>query len=75
MEIHVLKSKIHDTVEMLPENKLMAALNFLEDLQISDEDETRELLGEPGFIEEYRRAKEDIRTDKTVSWKDIKRDV
>ncbi len=47
----------------------------MEDLQRSDEEETRILLNDPGFMEDYRAAKEDIRTEQTINWEDIKRDV
>ena len=75
MEISEVKNKIRATIEKLPIEKLMYTLNFLEDLERSGEDETRALLCEPGFIDDYRQAKEDIRTGQTVSWEDIKRDV
>jgi hypothetical protein len=75
MELTEMKNKIHNTVNALPPQKLKIALDFLQDLQRTDEDETQALLSEPGFIEDYRQAKEDIRTGKTASWKDIKRNV
>ena len=55
--------------------KLKIALDFLEDLKKSDEDESFILLNDPAFMEDYREAKEDIRTGKTIKWEDIKRDV
>ncbi|MDM8555692.1 hypothetical protein QUF75_13250 [Desulfococcaceae bacterium HSG7] len=60
---------------MLPSKKLEIALDFIEDLKISDEAETEALLNEPGLLEEYRLAKDDIQTGDTVSWTDIRRDV
>jgi len=75
METIEIKAKIRDTLENLSPEKLKMALEFLEDLQRSEGEETQALLNEPGFIEDYRQAKEDIRTGKTVSWEDIKRDV
>ena len=75
MELTEIKNKIHNTINELPPQKLKVALDFLEDLQRSDEEETLALLSEPGFIEDYRQAKEDIRTGNTISWKDIKRNV
>ena len=62
-------------VKMIPPNKLEIALDFFEDLKISDEEETEALLNEPGFLEEYRQAKDDIQSGNTVSWKDIRRNV
>ncbi len=70
-----IKNKIRDIIEQLSAEKLKTALDFLEDLQRSEEDETQALLNEPGFMEGYRQAKEDIRTRKTISWKAIKRNV
>ena len=75
MEITEIKSKIHNAINELPPQKLMAALDFLVDLQRSDQEETKALLSDPVFVDDYRNAKEDIRTGNTVSWKDIKRDV
>jgi hypothetical protein len=75
MELSEIKNKIEVAIKGLPPQKLKIALEFLEDLQRSDEDETRILLNDPGFMEEYRAAKEDIRTGQTIRWEDIKRDV
>ena len=75
MELTEIKNIIHNTVNELPPQKLKAALDFLQDLQRTDEEETQALLSEPGFIEDYRQAKEDIRSGNTISWKDIKRNV
>ena len=75
MELSEIKHKIQDTIKELPPQKLKIALDFLEDLQSSEEDETLMLLNDAGFMEEYREAKEDIRTGQTISWEDIKRNV
>jgi hypothetical protein len=75
MEISEIKSRIEGAINALTPQKLKIALEFLEDLQRSDEEETRILLNDPGFMEDYRAAKEDIRTGKTISWEDIKRNV
>ncbi len=75
MEPITLKNKIHNTVNTLPAEKLKIALDFLEDLQLEDKDETQRLLREAGFLEDYRQAKKDIRAGDTISWEDIKRDV
>ena len=75
MEISDIKNRIEVAIKALPPQKLKIALDFLEDLQRSDEEETRILLNDPGFMEDYRAAKEDIRTGQTISWEDIRRDV
>ena len=75
MEVMEIKNKIRNTIEGLPYEKLKIALDFLEDLQRSEEDETQALLNEPGFMEDYRQAKEDIRSGQTIRWETIKRDV
>ena len=75
MESIEIINRIQDAVKMLPPKKLEIALDFLEDLKISDEAETEALLNEPGFLEEYRYARDDIRSGNTISWKDIRRDV
>jgi len=72
MELVEIKNRIQDTIKRLPPQKLEIALDFLEDLKQSDEAETDVLLNEPGFLEEYRQAKEDIRTGDTISWENIK---
>jgi hypothetical protein len=75
MELNEIKNEIHNTViELLPQN-LKIALDFLQDLQRTYDEEAQALLSEPAFIEDYRQAKEHIRTGNTVSWKHIKRNV
>jgi hypothetical protein len=69
------KNRIYSVIDAMPLDKLDAVLAFLDDLQRSGEDETALLMNEPGFIRDYREAKEDIRTRNTVSLKAIRRDV
>jgi PHD/YefM family antitoxin component YafN of YafNO toxin-antitoxin module len=69
------RNRIHSAVDNMPVEKLDAVLSFLEDLQRSSEDETAMLMSDPGFMEDYREAKQDIRTGKTVSFDTIRRDV
>ncbi len=69
------RNRIHNAINDMPPEKLDAVLSFLDDLQRSSEDETAMLMSDPGFIKDYREAKEDIRTGKTVSFKAIRRDV
>jgi len=59
----------------LPPQKLKIALDFLEDLKQSDEEETQILLNDAEFMEEYRQAKDDIQSGNTISWENIRRDV
>ena len=66
---------IHNTIDKMPPEKLDAVLAFLDDLKRSGEDETAMLMSDPGFMEDYREAKEDIRTGKTVDFKAIRRDA
>ena len=75
MELSEIKTKIENTVKTLPAHKLKIALDLLEDLKRTDEEETQLLLDDIGFMEEYRKAKEDIRTGQTIKWEEIKRDV
>lgn len=75
MELVEIKNKIQNTIKELPPQKLEIALDFLEDLKQSDEAETQILLNDVGFMEEYRQAKDDIRSGNTVSWENIRRDV
>lgn len=75
METSEIKNKIEGAINALDPQKLKIALDFLEDLKKSDEDESFILLNDPAFMEDYREAKEDIRTGKTIRWEDIKRDV
>ena len=69
------KDRILNTINTMPLDKLDAVLAFLEDLQRSSEDETAMLMSDPSFVRDYREAKEDLRTGKTVSLKAIRRDV
>lgn len=75
MELSEIKTKIEHTVKTLPAHKLKIALDLLEDLKRTDEEETQFLLDDIEFMEEYRQAKEDIRTGQTIKLEDIKRDV
>jgi len=75
MEVVEIKNKIRNTIDTLSPEKLRMALDFLEDLQRSEDDETQALVNEPGFMEDYQQAKEDIRTGQTISWEAINRDV
>ncbi len=69
------RNRIYSVIEVMPLEKLDAALAFLEDLQRSSEEETAILLGDTSFMRDYREAKEDIRRGKTVNLKAIRRDV
>jgi len=69
------RNQIHNVINQMPPEKLDAVLSFLDDLQRSNEDETARLMSAPGFMKDYREAKEDIRAGKTVSFKAIRRDV
>lgn len=69
------RNKIHSAINEISPEKLDAVLSFLEDLQRSSEEETAMLMGDSDFMEDYRQAKEDIRTGKTVCFKTIRRDV
>lgn len=61
------KNRIYSVLDAMPLDKLDAVLAFLDDLQRSGEDETALLMNEPGFIRDYREAKEGIiRTRNTV---------
>jgi len=75
MESSEIINRIWHEIKMLPSKKLEIALDFIEDLKISDEAETVALLNEPGLLEEYRLAEDDIQSGDTVSWTDIRRDV
>ena len=69
------RDRIHSVINAMSPEKLDAVLSFLEDLERSSEEETEILMGASGFMEDYRQAKEDIRTGKTVRFKTIRRDV
>jgi hypothetical protein len=69
------RNRIHSAINEISPEKLDAVLSFLEDLQRSSEDETAMLTDDSDFMEDYRQAKEDIRTGKTVDLKSIRRDV
>ncbi len=60
------RSRIYRVIEAMPLEKLDAALAFLEDLQRSSEEETTLLLGNASFMWDYRKAKADIRSGRTI---------
>jgi PHD/YefM family antitoxin component YafN of YafNO toxin-antitoxin module len=70
-----IRNRIYSVIKAMPLEKLDAALAFLEDLQRSSEEETALLLGDASFMRDYREAKEDIRSRRTVNLKAIRRDV
>lgn len=70
-----IRNRIHCAINEISPEKLDAVLSFLEDLQRSSEDETAMLTGDSDFMEDYRQAKEDIRTGKTVDLQSIRRNV
>lgn len=69
------RNRIHNAINGISPEKLDVILSFLEDLQRSSEEETAMLMSEPGFLQDYQQAKEDIRTGKTVDFKTIRRNV
>jgi len=69
------RTRIHSTIDTMPPEELDAVLSFLEDLRRSSADETAILTSDPDFMQDYREAKENIRTGATVSFKAIRRDV
>ena len=75
MELVEIKNKIQNAIMGLPPQKLKIALDFLEDLKQSNEEETQILLNDAGFMEEYRQARDDIKSGNTISWENIRRDV
>jgi hypothetical protein len=54
MESTEIISKIQNAIKMLSPQKLEIALDFLEDLKISDEAKTEALFNEPGFLEKVK---------------------
>lgn len=69
------RNRIHNAINEISPEKLDVILSFLEDLQRSSEEETAMLMSDPGFLQDYQQAKEDIRTGKTVDFKTIRRNV
>ena len=69
------RNKIHSAINEISPEKLDAVLSFLEDLQRSSEEETAMLISDSNFMKDYQKAKEDIRTGKTVGFKAIRRDA
>jgi hypothetical protein len=67
-----IRNRIHSAINEIPPEKLDAVLSFLEDLQRSSEDESAMLMSDPGLAKDFKEAKEDIRTGKTVSFKAIR---
>ncbi|MFP7753857.1 hypothetical protein ACLG6S_04235 [Thermodesulfobacteriota bacterium B35] len=69
------RKRIYKAINTMSSEQLDVVLDFLEDFQRSDEDETAMLMTDPGFMREYQDAREDIRTGKTVSFRSIRRNV
>jgi hypothetical protein len=75
MQLAEIKNDIQNTIGELSPDKLEIALEFLKELKETGEAETRLLLSTPGFVADYRQAKADIKTGKTIRWESIRRDV
>ncbi|QTA89673.1 hypothetical protein [Desulfonema magnum] len=70
MELAEIKNDIQNTIGKLSPDKLKIALEFLKELHETEEEETRLPLSTPGFVEDYREAKEDMKTGKTITAED-----
>jgi len=74
--ISVLKREAKQKIDLLSDDKLKVAFDFLSYLGEREEWEaTEELLQIPNLLEEYRRAKAEIKAGQTVKWGEIRRDV
>ena len=69
------RNRIHSAINEISPEKLDDVLSFLEDLQRSSEEETVMLTSDSTFMKDYQKAKENIRTGKTVGFKTIRRDA
>ncbi len=74
MELFEIRSKVQHTIDKLPPAKLHTALMLLEKLLMKEDEETRTLMEEFGFMEDYCQGKEDICKGRTIRWEDIRRD-
>jgi hypothetical protein len=64
------------TLETLPPEQLKVAAEFLRYLEERASDEaTEELLKIPGLLEDIAEADRDIAAEKTVNWREVRRDV
>jgi hypothetical protein len=74
--ISVLKREAKQKIDLLSDDKLKVAFDFLNYLEEREEWEaTEELLQIPNLLEEYRRAKAEIKAGQTVKWSEIRIDV
>ena len=67
------KKKAIVELDNLGTEKLKEAVDYIEFLREKEEEE--ELLSDKEFIESFKRGKADIKTGRTVRWKDIKNNV
>lgn len=71
----LLQSATRSLSRLSPE-RLRVAVDFLEYLERREEDEaTLELLGIPGFSEEFSKAAQEIEDGDIVPFNEVKRDV
>jgi hypothetical protein len=74
--ISVLKREAKQKIDLLSDDKLKVAFDFLNYLEEREEWEaTEELLQIPNLLEEYRRVKAEIKAGQTVKWSEIRIDV
>lgn len=63
-----------ERLERLSEDRLRVAADFLAYLEERESNEaTEELLQIPGFLEDFRRAEEEVRTGRLVPFEALKR--
>ena len=65
-----------ETLVQLPSEQLKVAAEFLRYLdERASEEATEELLKMPGLLEDIAEAERDVALEKTVPWREVRRDV
>jgi hypothetical protein len=71
-----LRQLAKQTVDALPPEQLKVAAEFLRYLDERASDEaTEELLRIPGLLEDLEEAERDIAEGRTVTWREVRKDV
>ncbi|MCK4659458.1 MAG: hypothetical protein KAV82_08040 [Phycisphaerae bacterium] len=76
MSIKELRQRAKERIEHLSEGGLKSALDYLDFLEMrEEEDATEELLRIPGFEEGMERAERDIAAGRVTDWRKARQDV
>jgi hypothetical protein len=71
-----IRAEAKEAIDVLSEKKVSVVLDFIDYLKEREEWEaTVELFSDTRLLRNYKKARKEIRKEKTVKWRSIKRNV